>query len=142
MATRRGPKVEPHKNPRTKDFEVVVDKLPEMPQAQVFEEVYKVHIDDDDIEELIETQMIDEVLNEEVLLTEDEIIAEDEFITSEAAKTPHFEFQKDYFFESESYDKQTVIDALPQSQKRKKTIDELNQTELRMFHKTGFMPEI
>jgi hypothetical protein len=34
------------------------------------------------------------------------------------------------------------INTLPQPQKRKKNINELNQTELRMFHKTGFLPEI
>lgn len=133
MATRRGPKVEPHKNPRTKDFEVVVDKLPEMPQAQVFEI-------QDEIEVTAEMEIIDEVQNEEVLLTEDEIIAEDEFITSEAAKIPHFEFQDEYHFGPGKGD--AVIDALPQPQKRKKTVGELNQSELRLFHKTGFLPEI
>ena len=126
MSTRRGPKVEPHDNPRLENFEVVVDKLPEMPKAQVFEEVHE------------------KEQSEPVDFTGEDLIAEDEFITSEEAKVPHFEFQKDYFLgtPSESANKQTVIDPLPQPKKRKKTMDELNQTELRMYQKTGFLPEI
>ena len=130
MSTRRGPKVEPHKNPRLDKFEVVVNDLPEKPKAQVFEEPQEKLMSEEEI--VAQEEFINEV--------PEELIAEDEFITSEAAKVPHFDFQDEYHFGPGNGD--AIIDALPQPQKRKKRIDELNQTELRMFHKTGFMPEI
>ena len=130
MATRRGPKLEPKE---INKYKVVVDKLPEKPQAQVFEM--------EEIKENLEKfHNVDAEVEINEIKEEIELIAEDEFITSEAAKVPHFNFQDEYHFGPGNGD--AVIDTLPQPQKRKKRIDELNQTELRMFHKTGFMPEI
>ena len=130
MATRRGPKLEPKE---INKYKVVVDKLPEKPQAQVFEM--------EEIKENLEKfHNVDAEVEINEIKEEIELIAEDEFITSEAAKVPHFDFQDEYHFGPGNGD--AIIDALPQPQKRKKRIDELNQTELRMFHKTGFMPEI
>jgi len=132
MSTRRGPKVEPHDNPRLENFEVVVDKLPEMPKRQIIEE-------QPIVEEKLMTE--EEVVEQEEFINEvPELIAEDEFITSEAAKIPHFEFQDEYHFGPGNGD--AVIDMLPQPTKRKKAMHELNQTELRMYQKTGFLPEI
>ena len=79
MSTRRGPKVEPHENPRV---EIPIEKL----------------------------------------MTEEEVIAQEEFINEEPEIGALFD---------ESF-----------PEKRNKRIDELNQTELRMFHKTGILPEI
>ena len=130
MATRRGPKLEPKE---INKYKVVVDKLPEKPQAQVFEM--------EEIKENLEKfHNVDAEVEINEIKEEIELIAEVEFITSEAAKVPHFNFQDEYHFGPGNGD--AVIDTLPQPQKRKKRIDELNQTELRMFHKTGFMPEI
>lgn len=103
MATRRGPKVEPHKNPRLKN---PIEKL------------------------MTEEEMI---AQEEFINEVPELISDDEFITSLEAKTPHFELTHN--------GKDAVIDTLPQP-KRKKTMDELSQTELRMYQKTGFLPEM
>lgn len=141
MATKRGPKVEPKE---INKYKVVVSDLPEKPKALVFE---------------------DEPIIEEKLMTEEEIVAQEEFI-NETGETPeeikesleklhnldadkefeevinnaHFQFQEEYKLTHNGKD--AVIDALPQPQKRKKRPEELNQSELRMFHKTGFLPEI
>ena len=55
-------------------------------------------------------------------MTEEEVIAQEEFINEEPEIGALFD---------ESF-----------PEKRNKRIDELNQTELRMFHKTGILPEI
>jgi hypothetical protein len=131
MATRRGPKVEPHDNPRVEKFEIEVNDLQELPKAQIFEEPQ---------EKLMTEEQV--VAQEEFIFEEPETIAEEETIEAEPPVEPkevHFEFQDEYHFGPGNGD--AIIDTLPQP-KRKKRMDELNQTELRMFHKTGFMPEI
>ena len=135
MATRRGPKVEPHDNPRLEKFEVEVSELKEKPNAQVFEEPHEKLMTEEEI-----------VAQEEFINESDEL--EDEIVPDEEVKVDpttgninvKFEFQDEYHFGPGNGD--AVIDMLPQPTKRKKRMDELNQTELRMFHKTGFMPEI
>lgn len=124
MATKRGPKVEPKE---INKYKVVVNDLPEKPQAVVFEEAPVV---------------------EEKLMTEEEIVAQEEYIeeipeleeTQEEPVNVKFEFQDKYHFGPGNGD--AVIDTLPQPQKRKKAIADLNQSELRLYHKTGFLPEI
>jgi hypothetical protein len=124
MSTRRGPKVEPHENP------LIENKVFEQPQ----EEVKKVHVilQEDDVKEVEKLHNV---------VVEDEI---NKILSEEVSgpKEVHFEFQKDYFLGCPSSDEPVKIDALPQPQKRKKRMDELNQTELRTYQKTGFLPEI
>ena len=150
MATRKGPKVEPHTNPRLENFKVEIEDLREKPKAQVFEEVHEKLMTPEEIiaqEEFInESDEIEEI--KENLNKYHNLDAEVEMMKliqeagepTEPPKEFNFKFQNEYHFGPGNGD--AVIDMLPQPTKRKKRMDELNQTELRMFHKTGFMPEI
>jgi len=112
--------------------------------------------------EIIETEpKVEEVIGEEQEMTVEELIAQEEFIEELPVEEPqvevgapfdeplkefHHEFQKDYFFgtPSESSDKQTVIDTLPEPVveiPKPRTLGSLNRDELRHFQRTGVMPK-
>jgi hypothetical protein len=155
MATKRGPKVEPKE---INKYKVVVEELKEklMTEEQIVaqeefinetgetpeeikESLEKFHnVDaDKEFEEVVDKwkesgllEGLEGNMNPEV----------SKVFESEPIQAIKFDFQEEYKLTHNGKD--AVIDALPQSQKRKKTVGELNQSELRLYHKTGCLPEI
>jgi seryl-tRNA synthetase len=152
MATRRGPKVEPHENPRVKKSKAIVDELPEV-KAEVFEEpivnetitpelkaeiekegteVFAKKLNDEIISDLREMQKPVDVLPEE----KSEVDVEIENAVEEFKNLPDVP-ACDLTLPVEVPFIPVLETPVPP---KRKTLAQLTACELNIYHKTGILP--